>query len=332
MTPWVFGIDGGGTSSRIKAEAADGTLVYSGTGNATNLNAVPAPVVRGVIESLLRGAFDSGLSPTECLAGHIGSAGVDSEADRVTMNDILQLAFASAAALHRSDTPSIPGAGRTGGQTNGGTVLPRLSASNDAEPALVGALDDTEGYLLIAGTGSIAMGMTKTGVRVRAGGWGHVLGDEGSAYWIAMEGIQRGLRSAELRDAPGGLLEAGLRHFGLASATGFIDLAYNRFDKAHIASFAPVVLELARQGDVPAGEIVRNATHELVGLVVSVHSRLAPDIERQRLALYGGLLTGSQAMHDAVRSGVAKALPDMIIVEPAGDAAHGACRMARAAY
>ena len=186
---YLFGIDGGGTSSRIRVETLDGELLYYGEGGSTN----PRSNDREAIEAVLTGLFGearaaAGLSGSGCRAGFAGIAGVDRPGDREPFIEMLR---------------------RTGG------VDCPIAVGNDAEPALAGALDDTEGILLIAGTGSIALGRSRDGFSARAGGLGHLLGDEGSAWRIAFDAICRGLRSAEGRDLESGLLEAALTFEGL---------------------------------------------------------------------------------------------------------------------
>ncbi|GAB1456414.1 MAG: BadF/BadG/BcrA/BcrD ATPase family protein [Spirochaetia bacterium] len=307
INDWVFGIDGGGTSSRIRAESLSGDRLYEGSSGGTNLNATSVESVAITLRSLIEGAMAAGLDPLSCRAGFIGSAGVDLPEDRKSMTGALQTAFRTASSEGN----------------------PVFGAANDSEPALVGALDDTEGILLIAGTGSIAFGRTRDGRRERAGGWGHFLGDEGSAFWIAFEGIRRGIHASEGRIQASGLLEASLRHFALADAQELIPLTFWNFDKARIASFAPMVARLAGHGDSVAMSILDEAVVELAGIATSVYDRLAPHLSRKRLALYGGLLEKNRDLRSRVGDRLVSLRPELHLVEPAKDAQSGACRLAR---
>jgi N-acetylglucosamine kinase-like BadF-type ATPase len=311
MNEWVLGIDGGGTSSRIRVESMAGETFYQGSDGSTNLNSNDAAAVTTVLARLVSGAIAAGLDPEGCRAGFIGSAGVDLDEDRATMAEALANAFRSAAGSARKSTG------------------PAFAAGNDAEPALVGALADVEGYLLIAGTGSIALARTESGDSARSGGWGHFLGDEGSAFWIAFEAIKRGIRAKEGRDEQTRLLESALAHFGLADAPALIPFTYWDFDKARIASFAPRVAEAAEAGDALAAGIMDAAAAELAALAVSVHDMMEPRIVRKRLALYGGLLEKNRRLRSDVAGRILAARPGITIIEPAGDAQTGACRLAR---
>ncbi len=308
MTEWVFGIDGGGTSSRIRAESLAGEPLYGGQGGSTNPNSNGAEAVAGTLEALLAGAFESGLPPAGCRGGFIGSAGVDRPDDRPRMAAALKAAFEA---------------------RSGGSPAPSLAVGNDAEPALVGALGDVEGFLLIAGTGSIAYGRTRDGRSVRAGGWGHFLGDEGSAFWIAFQAVIRGIRSSEGRDLPTGLLTAAVEHYGLADERAFIPFTYATFSKARTASFAPVVAEYAERGDALAASIMDGAVTELAVLAGSVYLRLRDSVAKHRVALYGGLLDKNLRLRAAVSERIRADYPGLEPVGAVGDAQAGACRLAR---
>jgi len=312
MKKWIFGIDGGGTNSRIRIEDESGTLLHQGAGGSTNIHSNPVADVESVLAALLHVALSAGLDASGCKAGYIGSAGVDTDADRVTMVATLRKAYDKVAA----GIAVAPG-------------IPAFGAGNDTEPALVGALGDIEGFLLIAGTGSIAYGRTRAGRHARAGGWGHFLGDEGSAFWLAFEGIKRGIRSAEGREAESRLLAEAVHFFGLPDAGSLIPFTYETFSKARIASFAPRVASLANQGDIVAQSILDQAGSELAGLVASVYARLGSDMRHPRLALYGGLLEKNLALKASVTKRIGSLVPDIEVVEPVGDAQAGACRLAR---
>ncbi len=130
----------------------------------------------------------------------------------------------------------------------------RVVALSDAEAALLGALRGGPGVLVLAGTGSIAIGHDGRGHWARAGGLGPLLGDEGSAFWIGREWTR-----ATVADGV-----AGVRR--LARAPDAI---------ARIAARAPTVLRRARRGDRRARAIVREAQRHLARLVAEVARGLA---------------------------------------------------------
>lgn len=301
----VFGIDGGGTSARLRVETLEGALLFYGEGGSTNRNSTPLAEIEATLAGLFaRARAEGGFDPNSCAGGFVGTAGVDRPADRAAFAELLR----RAAGLPAS-TP--------------------LAAGNDAEPALAGALGSPEGILLIAGTGSIAYGRAPDGFAVRAGGYGHLLGDEGSAFWLAFQALVRGLRSREGRDLPTGLLEEGLAFFGLAEPADLIPFVYGGFEKARIAKFARKVTAARDRGDPLGAELCETGARELGALVASVARAVEGRLPAPRVALRGGLVEGDAAYRAAVSAAVAAAAPGVAVVEPAADAATGACILAR---
>jgi len=300
----VFGIDGGGTSSRLRVESLEGERVFFAEGGPTNPNSNErAAVVATFADLFARARAEAGLTADDFAAGFVGSAGVDREEDKGVFAGILR--------------------GATG-------YSGPLAVGNDAEPALAGALVDTEGMLIISGTGSIAYGRARDGTTVRAGGLGHLLGDEGSAWRIAFDAICRSLRSSEGRDLKTALLGAALEHFGLASPDAFIPFVYGRLDKRRIARFAEVVGEYRDRGDLLAVDLFDRAAEELALLATSVHDRIGSRLEKKRLAFKGGLIESNEALRRDTASRIVSRIPDIEIVSPEADAARGACILARA--
>jgi N-acetylglucosamine kinase-like BadF-type ATPase len=301
---YVFGIDGGGTSSRLRMESLEGEPLFYAEGGGTNPNSRSrADIETGLAALFARSRDEAGLRPSDCVAGFAGSAGIDRPGDHGPYVSLLRAAS--------------------------GLVCP-IEVGNDAEPALAGALGDTEGLLLIAGTGSIALGRSRDGFSVRAGGWGHLLGDEGSAWRIAFDAICRGLRSAEGRDLETGLLDAALDYFELPDPEALIPFVYGGFDKARVARFARVVASFRDRGDPLARDLFDKAARELAGLLESVYARVADRLERRRASFRGGLIEGDAGLRADLVRRLAERLPDLEIVEARADAAVGACLLARA--
>src|SRR3990170_4420420 len=90
----------------------------------------------------------------------------------------------------------------------------RILIVNDALVALEAGTPGQPGIVIISGTGSIAYGRNAAGEAARSGGWGHVLGDEGSGYWIGRAALRAVLRAADRRGPPTVLTRMLLKHFG----------------------------------------------------------------------------------------------------------------------
>jgi N-acetylglucosamine kinase-like BadF-type ATPase len=164
--------------------------------------------------------------------------------------------------------------------------LGTLSVRSDAEIALYAGLRESPGVVVIAGTGAMAIGRTMEGSLERAGGHGHLLGDEGSGFWIGREGLAAALRGLEERGPGTDLIslldtaspkEARTRGFALPDGA-----------PGDVAAYAPRVIRIAEGGDGVARAIVECAAIDLALLVRSVLRRLKLD-EEPEIRTTGGL-------------------------------------------
>lgn len=172
---------------------------------------------------------------------------------------------------------------------------PRVT--NDAELVLAGL--GVPGLALIAGTGSIAIGVDQTGRLVRVGGWGHLIGDEGSAFDIGRRALQVAARMADGRAPRGALLDRVCSYFGVACGGGLIERVYARSAKTTIAALASEVLRAAHAGDRDARAIARAAAGDLTATAVAVVRLLDVD-EPVAVALSGGVLVADRWYRGAV--------------------------------
>jgi N-acetylglucosamine kinase-like BadF-type ATPase len=150
-----------------------------------------------------------------------------------------------------------------------------IAIDSDIYSAWVGASLGRPGIVLSAGTGSIAMGGDEKGHVFRAGGWGNILGDEGSAYWVGLYGIKAVFKAWDKMKKDTILWPEAQRHFHLATPRDLRDLVYsNKLSVDQIAAFAQNVSHCADRGDPIARNICKQAGSELAKLVVTVASRL----------------------------------------------------------
>jgi N-acetylglucosamine kinase-like BadF-type ATPase len=300
---WFFGIDGGGTSCRLRAETPEGKLIWKGESSGANPRSVGWEGVLKVLSDLFAGLYSStSLEPAACAGGFAGMAGIGRSGDREKMRDLVKGAS--------------------------GAACP-VEADMDALPALVGALGRKEGILLVAGTGSVALGVSAGGRIVRAGGWGHILGDEGSAYDVGRKGLDAAIRCFESRGPATSLLGHSLTYFGVPEAFQLIPTVYDDFDKSRIAGFARKVSEASDDGDEVASSILSDAAADLAALVVSVADRLSGDLSHKAIALSGGFIENEVSLRSQVEASLRESLPDYRLSPVLGDAASGACALAR---
>ena len=296
-----FGIDGGGTYSRIALINEKNEIISSAEAGSTNIYSVSIEEACGNIAILLDSALqNAGLVINDIASGCMGSAGLGREDDLAVYRGFFVKLF-------------------------GGKFPVKLCS--DAEILLCGGLRETEGYCLIAGTGSIAMGRSKTGEIVRAGGHGYLLGDEGGAAWTGRIAVSRILRSLENRDLKTGMLDAILKRAGLGSSDELVKYINITADKAKTAALAPVVSEAAESGDELALDIINKGADELALLVKSVRER-SLQIRNQKIILAGGAIENDHLLRENVTKAIKKYCPDMEITLPQGTALEGACLLA----
>src|SRR5437762_442925 len=140
----------------------------------------------------------------------------------------------------------------------------RVLVVNDALIALVAGAQDAPGIVIIAGTGSIVYGRNAAGEAARAGGWGHMVGDEGSGYWIGREAVAAVMRGADGRGPATRLTEEILAHFDVADASRLPRIVYDReLPRMSVAALGPIVQRVATAGDPVAIRILERAADEL---------------------------------------------------------------------
>jgi N-acetylglucosamine kinase-like BadF-type ATPase len=303
---WIFGIDGGGTSTRLRVESLERELLYQAEGPSLNPRSVGWNGSRKTLRGLFSAVYAAtGLKAEGCMAGFAGVAGIDRSEDTGTMRSI------------------ICDAAELGPDT-------AVEVRNDSIPALAGAFGELRGILLIAGTGSIAVGSDGAGRIIRSGGWGHILGDEGSAYWVGLRALNAAIRFHDRRSPQTDLLGRALAYFGEKEPFSLIPAVYENFDKAKVAAFARIVAEERDRGDEVAEQIFKDAAEELALLAISIATRLGEAQLGGRIAFSGGFLTNNERLWHDTEARIIAALPRHRVVSPEADAVCGACLLALA--
>jgi len=171
-------------------------------------------------------------------------------------------------------------------------ILPadRMIVTDDALIALAGATDAQPGLIVIAGTGSIAFGRNAAGKAARAGGWGYIYGDEGAGFDLTRQALRAALRFEEGWGPPTALREKLLAASASRDANELLHRFYTtEFTRSQIASFSKLVDDTAREGDMLALEILRNAAQQLAVLAGAVRAQLFEPGEPARVAPTGGV-------------------------------------------
>lgn len=184
----------------------------------------------------------------------------------------------------------------------------RYTCGNDMVCAWAGSLGGGDGVNVIGGTGSMTYG-ERAGVGARVGGWGEVFGDEGSAYWIGVEGLRAASRMSDGRRARGPLLDVLVEHLGLEAELDLVDVVLNRWhgDRGRIAGLARQVTAAAAIGDETAAAVLAAAGRELALLVTATADRLAWPAHEPLPVSWSGGVFGSAPVRAAFRSALADA-------------------------
>jgi N-acetylglucosamine kinase-like BadF-type ATPase len=270
---FFIGIDGGQSSTTVLIAREDGRVV--GTGRGGPCNHVSGPEAAAKFQRVMRA----------CIAEACASAGLDPETARFE-------------AAH---------CGMSGGPHDKAALLSRILRANrigfstDGEIALSGALAGAAGVAVIAGTGSIAFGRDESGRVARAGGWGYIFGDEGSAFDIVRQAARAALRSEEGWGPATALHPALLGATDARDANQMLHLFYTaEWPRARVAALATLVDSTGGEGDPIARAILDQAAQTLAGLAASVRTQLFADSAAVRVAYIGGVFR-SQALLERFR-------------------------------
>jgi N-acetylglucosamine kinase-like BadF-type ATPase len=153
-------------------------------------------------------------------------------------------------------------------------IAETIIADSDFMAAHAGAFGGGPGIIVNAGTGVFGFGRTASGANIRVGGWGYLLGDEGSGFAVVQAALITALKDWDGRGPRTVLRSIFEKHFNVTSIELIISQIYSSdFDRGRFAELAPLVFDAAGQGDVLAGEIVRHAGRELGLLVRAAQNR-----------------------------------------------------------
>src|SRR5437773_2840775 len=241
----VLGIDAGGTKTICLLADERGVIHAEGHGPGANLHAAGELEVEKVLHEVMESAIgDREIVPAAiCL----GIAGVDREDEARTVRAIMR---------------------RIGYRS-------RVVVVNDALIALAAGAGDAPGIVIIAGTGSIVYGRNARDEAARAGGWGHIIGDEGSGYWIGREALAAIMRAVDGRGPATRLTGDVLKHFDIDSTSRLPRIVYDReVPRMSVAALGPIVQRASELGDAVATRVLERASEELVLAAQSVATKL----------------------------------------------------------
>lgn len=270
----IVGMDGGGTRTRAVLTDSSGLFLASATAGCGNYQIVGLDGVADLAIGLLSdlGLLDPSSHPDPSQQAELS----------------LCLALAGAGRAHEQEaiTQRLHDLG----------AAARICVVSDARAALEGAHGGQPGIIVIAGTGSMVLGIDQKGVQIRAGGWGHLLGDEGSGYRLVVEGLRAVLRAKD-GWGPKTRLDESLRAaFDLTNWDQAVARVHGGdLDREHIAAASPAVFAAARSGDQVAAEIIRSGARSLGLQVGAVARRLGMSADVP-VACIGGVFAEIEAL------------------------------------
>ena len=270
----LLGIDGGGTTTEAWLAEPGCNVLGRGTAGPSNAKAVGSESARLALDTAIHRAFHAaGLAPAPVDVICLGLAGFDRPDDRNRLKEWAEHAGWA------------------------GKVL----IVNDGD--LVIATGTTEGWGVgvIAGTGSIAVGRTKDGRTARAGGWGHLIGDEGSAYRVVLDALRLVARRADGRDTQAAehdpLMERMCAALGVTDTAQIVTEIYSpTFTRAKIASLAPEVLKACAEAPETGDQLLTPAGTALGEIVSAVARSLEWTSGTLPLAIAGGFLLSAKVV------------------------------------
>ncbi len=236
---YLLGVDGGATKTLAAVLDLELRTVHLGHAGPSNEDAVGAQAAVGALfEAADQAIEEAGIARRQLGAAVLAVAG--------------------------TDTASIAGHVRSA-RPDGWMVV------NDVVGAWATATGASPGVAVISGTGSNVFGVGDDGRAWRAGGWGHLLGDEGSGYWLGLESIRAALRDREASGPATALSDALVAFFDAPSVEALASRVYSKpLTKGEIAAFAVETSRIADAGDAVARSLYVRGARKLALQVIAV--------------------------------------------------------------
>lgn len=286
---YVLGLDGGGSHTLCVVMNGVGEEVSRGVGGPSNHQSVGIETARKELTKAMADARRAAGDPP-LAAACWGMAGLDRSEDERMIRRMAEQLLAS-----------IP-----------------VEVVHDSTIALVGGTGGQRvGVVIIAGTGSIAVGYHSSGKIARSGGWGHLLGDEGSGHYIALRGLNVATRAYDGRGPSTALVDLLPAAANAESLEDLADRVYlDCWTAPEIAALAPIVLFAAEQSDKQAEGIVDDAARELALAARVVIESLGMEDETFEVVLSGSIFQGTPRMVNHIRQELNTVNPHAAVIFP----------------
>lgn len=297
-----LGVDGGGTKTTVALMNERGKVIATGEDGPSNPLRVGVETAVANIAAAIDKACDGGdVSRGDIVAATLGLAGV-------RRRDIRERVRESFATRFR---------------------LRKITVTTDAEIALYATTLGKAGLAVIAGTGSICIGVNERGEQFVAGGWGPIAGDEGGGRGIAGEALHAVAKASDGRGPATKLSERAAEYFRASSPENLIGAIYSpKMDNSRIAGFARLVVETALEGDKIAREIIADAGRELGTAAVAVLKKLGLQKQKIPVGCVGGVFNAGKLLTKPMKEIISKSAPKAYLTSAQMPPAHAAALMA----
>ncbi|WP_097015170.1 BadF/BadG/BcrA/BcrD ATPase family protein [Anaerocolumna aminovalerica] len=298
MSEYIIGMDGGGTKTKVLIADRNQTILEELTAGAINYNGAKKEEVDQNIQGIFHTLEDKGYKKDRCRGICIGTAGISNPLVTEYMKENIN---------HFGYTCSADIVG-------------------DHETALAGALMQTEGIIVIAGTGSICYGKDQCGNTYRTGGFGHLIDDEGSGYAIGRDILSAVVRAHDKRAEDTVFTKLVFEYLHIRSIEELIRYVYNpKHSKKEIAKLSILIDEAYRLQDTVSVAIMDKCVRGLVDLTRPILNHMN---ENCLVAAAGSVLLNNENILEKFTAGMKREYPDISIIKPKKDAAYGAVILA----
>lgn len=272
----ILGIDGGGTATLCVAASLRGEIVGLGVGGPSNHQTVPLEqATKAILDSIddsLRG-YDRSQVVSVCG----GMAGVDWPGSEETVVELFEGLFPQAL----------------------------VAAVPDIVTGLYSVVEELPGIIVISGTGSMGYGQDSEGSEYRSGGWGYLLGDEGSGYDIGRKGLMAATQAFDGRGPTTLLVDYACDCYGIKNVRGLLDIVYSQgtWSPSRTGEFSPYVVKAAYASDAVSKGILREAGKDLAKTALSILRQMGALDKAITIGQVGGVFAhAGPLLHDAFRA------------------------------
>lgn len=314
----ILGIDGGGSKTICMIIDDKGKILGRGVTGSSNYQTIGIEAAKIQIKSAINQAIITALNyinkinNINIIAICLGLAGVSRPEDIAVIKTIVNQLQNS------QNTQNIPG-------ITWNIQPSHIIICNDALIALMGGIGNDVGIVVAVGTGSIIFGRNHQGKSKRVGGWGYILGDEGSGYKIAVAGMQAALKYYDGRGNFTILLENFRQYLQLENIEKLIEVIYRKgWGVKEIAALAPIVDQAASEGDNIANMIIDEAVRELVIATATVIDDIFASQQVVEVVTSGSIWLGKCGLRERFINSLINKYPLVNVIYPRYEAAYGA--------